>query len=55
MNGAASQIARRIAKGHARIKHWPHLTEDQLAQKIEDTLVNFGVVSSWDWTFAQDL
>lgn len=41
MNGDPREIARRIAKGHARTKHWPGLTEEQLARKIEDIFENF--------------
>jgi len=41
MSSGASEIAKRIAKGHARNKHWLNLTEDELAKKINDILENF--------------
>ena len=39
MNGE-DELARRIAHGHAK-DHWPNLSEDELAVKIQDVLENF--------------
>jgi hypothetical protein len=38
--GEISSLARQIASGHALEKHYPNLTEDELAQLVQQTMNN---------------
>ncbi len=39
--GEPSGFAKRLAGGHSREKHYPGLTEEELAQRIQDVIDNF--------------